>query len=153
MVSAAAAIRQAIEAKSPVSDGRRARSLASRTKIIEAMINLVAAGNHPNPSTSSAVERAVLGLPSVFRHFEDKDSILRKIDRSFVRVYQPILNALYESSDWKDQLFDLIERRAIMIATGFNTWRLLRQDEEPSFEETVSSIKELVGDTLERAES
>ncbi|MEM9310091.1 MAG: TetR family transcriptional regulator [Pseudomonadota bacterium] len=203
--SAATAIKSAMATQPPLPDGRRERSLASRRKIIEAMVDLVAAGD-PDPSAAAVAAKAGVGLRSVFRHFQDKESILREIDDLLVKVYQPILAAPYEASVWRGQLFELIDRRcavneavvvfrlssvlaryrspfvaakshelharekrmldrvlppglhtetdvgrSIMVATSFDTWRLLRQDEEFTPEQTVRTIKALVTDVLERA--
>lgn len=197
---AATAIKKAMEVEPPLTDGRRERSLASRRKILAAMVDLIAAGN-PDPSTATVAKTAGVHLRSVFRHFDDKDSLLREIDDLLVRVYQPILDAPYASDDWKDQLLEMIERRcaineavvvfrlasilaryrspfvveksrqlhegekrmldlvlpdqfrtstrkgkAIMVATSFDSWRHLRQDEELSAKATVEAIKEMVGD-------
>ena len=108
--SAADAIKAAMANVPPLTDGRRERSLASRRKILEAMVDLVAAGD-PNPSAAAVAEKAGVGLRSVFRHFEDKDAILREIDDLLVAVYQPILSVPYEAADWRSQLDELIERR------------------------------------------
>ncbi|MEO0591403.1 MAG: TetR/AcrR family transcriptional regulator, partial [Pseudomonadota bacterium] len=110
MQSAARAIKSAMANEPPLSDGRRERSLASRRKILEAMVDLVAAGD-PNPSAAAVAEKAGVGLRSVFRHFQDKDSILREIDDRLVETYQPILSAPYDVEGWQERLFELIERR------------------------------------------
>lgn len=94
----------------PISDGRRARSLASRRKILEAMVDLVAAGD-PDPSAAEVAKKAGVGLRSVFRHFQDKESILREIDEWLFAVYQPILSAPYDATGWQGRLFELIDRR------------------------------------------
>lgn len=202
---AASAIKEAMAREQPETDGRRARSVASRSRIIEAMVELIAAGN-PNPSAATVAERAGITLRSVYRLFEDKESILREIDHWLVRVYYSVLSAPYESDDWEGQLGELIERRsrvneaivvfrvssqtarysskfvhenydrsfarekrmldrilppelktdtrtgrALLVATSFDTWRLLRQDEGLGAGETVAAIKELVSDILKRA--
>lgn len=202
--NAAAAIKSAMDNRPPAADGRRERSLASRRKIIEAMVDLVAAGD-PNPSAALVAEKAGVGLRSVFRHFEDKDAILREIDDLLVAVYQPILDAPYASDNWHEQLFELIERRCaindhvvifrlssilaryrspfvvqksrelhagekrmldrvlprhlktstetgrtIMMATSFDAWRLLRQDEELSAADTEKAMKAMVQQILDR---
>ena len=206
LASAAIAIKAAMATEPPLTDGRRERSLASRRKILEAMVDLVAAGD-PNPSAAAVAEKAGVGLRSVFRHFQDKDAILRQIDDLLVEVYQPLLAEPYPMEDWKGQLFELIERRcevnevvvvfrlssilaryrsafvvqksrelhagekrmldkvlpvrlrtstqegkAIMVATSFDTWRLLRQDEKLTPEETVQTIKRMVMDIIDRSE-
>jgi len=194
-----------MEAQPQEADGRRARSAASRRKIIAAMSELIAAGD-PNPSAAVVAEKAGVGLRSVFRHFDDKDSIFREIDQIVVSAFQPVMNAPLRSENCKDQLFELIERRvelyeaiapfrlatqaarkrskflrenyrrhydgekrmldsilpesirtdtrtgrSILIATSFDSWRLLRQDEELSQDETIAAIKEIVSDIIGRA--
>lgn len=206
MNNVVSAIRKTMDETEPLADGRRARSVTSRTKIIQAMVELVAAGD-PDPSAAAVAEKAGVGLRSVFRHFEDKDAIFHAIDDLLVAAYQPILDAPYASSDWMDQLFELIDRRcaineaaavfrisaimgryrspfiaakyqrlhagekrmldavlppslqtstrvgrAILIACSFDSWRLLRQDEELPPQQVVAAIKELVGDILEWAD-
>ncbi|MEM1195655.1 MAG: TetR/AcrR family transcriptional regulator [Pseudomonadota bacterium] len=206
MESAARAIKSAMAAELPLPDGRRERSLANRRKIINATVDLVAAGD-PNPSAASVAAKAGVGLRSVFRHFQDKDSMLREIDDLLVKAYRPILAAPYKGKRWHQQLFELIERRcavnecvvvfrlssvlaryrspfaveksrelhtgekrmlddvlprnlqtstkfgrSIMVATSFDTWRLLRQDERLPPDCTVRTIKDMVTGILASAE-
>lgn len=203
MTNAAHAIRTVLETATPVADGRRARSVVTRSEIIKTMVELVVEGN-PDPGAVEVAERSGLSLRTVFRHFEEKDAILNAIDDLLVAAYQPLLVAPYRSDDWQDQLSELIERRcaineaaavfrisavmqryrspfvaakyrrlyagekrmldavlpeklqtstkagrAIMIACSFDNWRLLRQDEELSADQTIAEIKQLVGDIVE----
>lgn len=205
MSKAAQVIKRAMAAEPASTDGRRARSAASRRKIIAAMSDLIAAGD-PNPSAAAVAKHAGVGLRSVFRHFDDKDSIFREIDEIVVGAFQPVMEAPYKSDQCQGQLFELIERRAqlyeaiapfrlatqparkkskflrenyrrhyqgekrmldailpdpiktdtrigrsILIATSFDSWRLLRQDEELSQKDTVAAIKEVVSDIVLRA--
>jgi AcrR family transcriptional regulator len=193
-----------MEAAEPVADGRRARSVVSRSRIIKAIVELVAEGD-PDPSAATVADRTGISLRTVFRHFEEKDAILNAIDDLLVAAYQPLLAAPFSSDNWKDQLTELIERRCaineaaaifrisavmqryrspfvatkyrhlyaaekrmldavlpmelqtstkagreILIACSFDSWRLLRQDEELSAEQTIAAIKQLVGDIVER---
>lgn len=110
MIDAAHAIRTVLETSAPVPDGRRARSVVTRSKIIKTMVELVAEGN-PDPSAVEVAERSGISLRTVFRHFEEKEAILNAIDDLLVAAYQPLLIAPYRSDDWKDQLAELIERR------------------------------------------
>jgi AcrR family transcriptional regulator len=203
--SLANAIWQAMERVEPETDGRRARSLISRAKIIKAMIELVAAGD-PDPSAATVAKRTGISLRTVFRHFEEKDAILSAIDDLLVAAYQPVLIAPYRSDDWRGQLFELIERRcavneaaaifrvsalmqryrspfvtakyrrlyaaekrmldavlpaalrtetpvgrAILMACSFDSWRLLRQDEELTAGQVVAAIKDNVRVIVQRA--
>lgn len=204
-MNAAAQIGRSLEAAGTMDDGRRARSLASRSRIIQAAVELVAAGD-PNPSAVAVAERAGVGLRSVFRHFEDKEAIFAAIDELLMAAYRPVLEAPYRSDQWREQLFELIDRRcaineaaapfrisalmrrhgspfiadkhrrlhaaekqmldavlpealqtstkagrAILIACSFDSWRLLRQDEALSAQETLAAMTQLVADIVQRA--
>ncbi|WP_299193600.1 TetR/AcrR family transcriptional regulator [uncultured Erythrobacter sp.] len=203
MNQASIAISDALKAEAPQSDGRHARSQASRSKIIQALMDLIVAGDL-NPSTANIAKQAGVGLRSIFRHFDEKDAMYREVDAILVKAYKPIVEAPYKSDRWQDRLNELIERRcevsegiapyristaaarqkskflkenyrrlheaekqrlnailpdrihtetaigrAIMVATSFDTWRLLRQDENLSASETVEAVKQLVADIIE----
>ncbi|ANY19375.1 hypothetical protein A6F68_00849 [Tsuneonella dongtanensis] len=111
MVRQKAEVREAIEGDGPHPDGRRERSRSSRRRIIEAMMDLVAGGDI-DPSAAKVAEKAGVGLRTVFRHFDDKESIYREIDELLWTAYGPASEAPFRSSDWQEQLFELIERRA-----------------------------------------
>lgn len=200
-----AAIEQIIDGDGPVADGRRERSRTSRSKIIQATMDLIREGNL-DPSAALVAQEADVSLRSVFHHFKDKESLRREIDHILVQAYSPILQAPYRSADPAGQLDELIERRcevyenvapfriatwsarhrspflsanhqqlyerdkdmlnailppelqtdtiagkAILIATSFDTWRMLRQDEGLPPRETVRIIKALVRGTLDRS--
>ncbi|MEP0391892.1 MAG: TetR/AcrR family transcriptional regulator [Erythrobacter sp.] len=104
------AIVDALKAEAPSSDGRRARSQASRSKIIRAIMDLIEAGD-PDPSTANVAKKAGVGLRSLFRHFEDKDAIYRELDSILMKAYRPVIEAPYSSDGWQDRLKEMIERR------------------------------------------
>lgn len=110
MSQTVAAINDALKTAEPESDGRRARSHASRSKIVQALMDLIVAGDM-NPSTANIARHAGVGLRSVFRHFADKDAIYREVDAILVKAYQPIIEAPYKSDDWQERLMEMIERR------------------------------------------
>lgn len=127
MVRKTAAVKKVLDGDGPHEDGRRERSRSSRRRIIEAMMDLIAAGD-VNPSAAKVAEAAGVGLRSVFRHFDDKDSIYREIDELLRAAVVPAYEAPFQSDDWKAQLYELIERRALAyeqiapfrIATGLH---------------------------------
>ncbi len=92
------------------SDGRRRRSEQSRTRIVDAVMALVAEV-HITPSAENVAARAGVGLRSVFRHFNDMESLYAEIWLSNVRVYAAALLP-YVSADWRGKLDEMIERRA-----------------------------------------
>lgn len=97
--------------ENPHPDGRRQRSQASRAKIIDAFMMLMKEGD-PRPSAARVAKRAGVGLRSVFRHFDDMDSLYLEIDNLLYKRWGPVLLEPYQSTDWRDQLIELIERRA-----------------------------------------
>ena len=59
-------------------DGRRLRSERNKQKIVTAMMELVREGDY-DPSVASIAERAGVGLRTVFRHFDDVDTLYREM--------------------------------------------------------------------------
>ena len=92
-------------------DGRRQRSDRSRRRIIEALFDLIAEGNM-SPSAVSVAQRAGVGLRTVFRHFEDMDSIYNEMTEELMAIIMPKLVAPYQADDWRDQLMECLDRRA-----------------------------------------
>lgn len=92
-------------------DGRRQRSQTSRIKIVTAFMELMETGD-PSPSAARVAKRAGVGLRSVFRHFDDMDSLYSEIDRILIEQWAPVLLKPYNSDDWRERLMELIERRA-----------------------------------------
>jgi len=95
----------------PHPDGRKQRSQASRSKIVGAFMELIEQGD-PAPSAARVAKRAGVGLRSVFRHFDDMDSLYAEIDRILNEQWAPVLTQPYKSSDWRERLIELVERRA-----------------------------------------
>jgi hypothetical protein len=70
-------------------DGRLLRSERSRQLIIAAMIELVGEGNLI-PTAQQVAERADVGIRSVFRHFDDMDSIFETTNTLMLKVTKPL---------------------------------------------------------------
>ncbi len=67
-------------------DGRRLRSERSRDAVVDALLALYEAG-HLRPGVALIAERAGVSERSVFRHFEDLDSLIESAaDRQFAKV-------------------------------------------------------------------
>jgi AcrR family transcriptional regulator len=92
-------------------DGRRERSEASRERIVRAMLDLVGEGD-VSPSAEAVAARAKVGLRTVFRHFDNMESLYRQLDAVIVAEVQPIADAPYKSAHWRERLGELLERRA-----------------------------------------
>ena len=93
------------------SDRRRQRSEVSRRKIIEAMLKLIRGGNMM-PSANLIAETAHISLRTVFRHFEEMDSLYREIAEELEAQIMPAVMAPYEAIDWRGRLYEASSRRA-----------------------------------------
>ena len=92
-------------------DGRIVRRHRNRQRIVAAMLELVRAGAI-SPSAEEVAERAGVGLRTVFRHFDDMDSLYREMAETMRQELQPIVAAPFASLDWAGRLDEMLERRA-----------------------------------------
>ena len=99
------------ELETTTEDGRRQRSDRSRRRIIEALFDLIGEGDM-SPSAVSVAERADVGLRTVFRHFEDMDSIYDEMTAELSDAVMPKIMAPYETTNWRDRLMESVEKRA-----------------------------------------
>lgn len=93
----------------PHADGRRQRSQRSREKILEAMWALMLDGDM-DPSAADIAEKAGVGLRSVFRHFEDMETIHRELILLAEAKVTPLFLKPFKSQKWEDQLLELVSR-------------------------------------------
>jgi|AntAceMinimDraft_5_1070358.scaffolds.fasta_scaffold00042_57 AcrR family transcriptional regulator len=93
------------------SDGRRQRSERSRTQIVDALFALIREGDM-NPSAARVAERAAVGQRTVFRLFEDMDSLFGEMAEQIQAEIMPIVLAPYTAPDWKERLGEMVRRRA-----------------------------------------
>lgn len=92
-------------------DGRRLRSAASRRRIVEAMRDLIREGTI-SPRAEEVAARADVGLRSVFRHFDDMESLYREIGDLILVEVAPMLELPPPSGTVDEILEEMIERRA-----------------------------------------
>ena len=92
-------------------DGRIVRGRNNRRRIVAAMLDLVRAGSI-SPSAEEVAARAGVGLRTVFRHFDDMDSLYREMAEAMRNELQPIVAAPFASRDWKGRLGEMVGRRA-----------------------------------------
>lgn len=97
-------------------DGRRERSRSSHKRIVAAMMDLIEGGDLM-PSAARVAEEAGVGLRTVFRHFDDMDSLYREISRIVAERIWPAITAPYDSADWRINVRDLTRRRARVFET------------------------------------
>lgn len=92
-------------------DGRRQRSNRSRDQIVRAMIDLIRAGEM-QPAAARVAEKANVGLRTVFRHFEEMETLNREISAIVEAEILPIVEKPFAGKTWREQLDDLLQRRA-----------------------------------------
>lgn len=92
-------------------DGRRLRSSRSRERIVHAMIELVRAGEM-SPAAARVAEKANVGLRTVFRHFEEMETLNREISAVIESEIMPLIEKPFEGKGWRAQFNDLLDRRA-----------------------------------------
>lgn len=99
-------------------DGRRQRSDRSRRQIVEAMFKLMRAGNM-RPTAAEVAETAGVGLRSVFRHFEDMESIFEEMISQLRDIIAPKVDEPFQSQTWPDKLMELVDRIAEIYESVF----------------------------------
>ena len=113
------AAKQKAESKASVPpriDGRRERSRSSRARIVAAMLDLIDRGDL-SPSAARVAEEAKVGLRTVFRQFDDMDTLYREMSETIAVRVLPIVKAPYAGQDWRAHVRDLTARRARVFET------------------------------------
>ena len=98
-------------AAAPASDGRRRRAEDSRARIVAAMLEIIHAGE-VTPSAEQVAQRADVGLRTVFRHFQDMESLYREMSGVIEGELRAVVERPFQSGDWRERILELIERRA-----------------------------------------
>jgi AcrR family transcriptional regulator len=91
-------------------DGRRQRSETSRKRIVRAMLELIGGGD-VSPSAENVAARAGLGLRTVFRHFENMETLYQEINAAMIAELRPVMKQPFRSVEWRAQLGEIVERR------------------------------------------
>ena len=97
-------------------DGRRRRGQDNRARIVAAMMEIIHSGQVA-PSAEQVAARADVGLRTVFRHFQDMDSLYQEISAVVGAQVRAIIQAPSRSEAWPDRLFEMIGRRAQAFET------------------------------------
>lgn len=102
--------------ETPRIDGRRERSRSSHKRIVKAMMELIAGGDLM-PSAARVADEAGIGIRTVFRHFDDMDSLYSEISATIAERVMPIVTAPYLDNDWRANMRDLARRRVRVFET------------------------------------
>ncbi|WP_447751398.1 TetR/AcrR family transcriptional regulator [Sphingopyxis fribergensis] len=97
-------------------DGRRERGRSSHKRIVEAMMELIVAGDL-SPSAARVAEEAGIGLRTVFRHFDDMDALYAVITATITEQVMPVVMAPYPDQPWRANVRELVRRRVRVFET------------------------------------
>ncbi len=92
-------------------DGRRQRAERSRQQIVEALFVLVRGGDL-DPSAAKVAEQANVSLRTVFRHFEEMDSLYREMAAQMEAEFLPRVEKPLLSDTWQEKILEHAARRA-----------------------------------------
>lgn len=65
------------------------------------------------PSAEKVAERADVGLRTVFRHFNDMDSLYREMSSEIEVELRAVIEQPLLAADWRDRLLEMVSRRAL----------------------------------------
>jgi AcrR family transcriptional regulator len=91
-------------------DGRRRRGQDNRARIVAAMMEIVHGGDVA-PSAEQVATRADVGLRTVFRHFQDMDSLYREIAAVVGVEARALLAEPIRAETWRERILAQAERR------------------------------------------
>lgn len=97
-------------------DGRLNRSTRTRAAIVEAMVALTGDGNR-SPTSEEVAERANVGLRTVFRHFEDMETLFQEMDQVIKARVLPDFDLEPLAGDLDKRARVLISRRSHIFTT------------------------------------
>jgi AcrR family transcriptional regulator len=92
-------------------DGRRRRGQDNRDRIVAALMELVTEGEL-SPSAEQVAARADVGLRTVFRHFQDMDSLYREISTVMEAEARAVAARPFEAPPGEARVMEAISRRA-----------------------------------------
>lgn len=102
-------------ASTPAGDGRAARRTANREKIVAAFLDIVREGV-PSPGAQMVAERAGVSPRTVFRCFQDMETLYREIVVALREEFLPRARVNLDTPDRAERLRRLTANRASMFA-------------------------------------
>ncbi len=91
-----------------------ARGRVTRGKIVTALLDLIRAGN-PSPTSEDVAQYADVGGRTVFRHFQDMESLFEELNTKVSSLVQPVLM----QTAWEGALAQRIEQLVTARAAIF----------------------------------
>ena len=96
---------------SPEGDGRLQRGRVTREKIIAALLDLIRAGNL-SPTSEDVAQYAGVGHRTVFRHFQDMESLFEEMNAKVRTLAQSVLTEPPSEGSLAERIEHLVAARA-----------------------------------------
>jgi AcrR family transcriptional regulator len=95
-------------------DGRHSRTIATRKRIVDGFIELIADGI-VSPTAEQVALRAGIGLRTVFRHFDDMETLYREVGTHVSMLIDQVLQIPLKAPDWQGKLNESIKMRTALF--------------------------------------
>lgn len=130
-------------------DGRRQRTVDSRARIVQAVLELTAEG-HVGVGAEMVAERAGVGLRTVFRHFKDMESLYREISLIMAERLREMASRPFAATAWQDRLQELVQRRTTIFEaiTPFKRAEAAQRHRSKVLEEDISQMNAVLREVL-----
>jgi len=94
----------------PLPDGRQQRGLRNRSALVQALFDLIGEGIL-QPTAQQIADRAGVGIRTVFRHFEDMESLLAEVNERVREHMRPVFREPRSGGSLSERVRALVERR------------------------------------------
>jgi len=140
-----------METAQVVTDGRGLRSIRTRTAIIDALLELLRAGD-PSPTSRQIAELAGISVRSVFLHFVDVEEIFASAAVRHFELHAPLWEAIPLDGTLDDRIATLVSRRIELYSAVAPIRRagLLRQHESPNLRLMMNAARQANFDDMGR---
>ena len=132
-------------------DGRVRRGEANRGRILDALYELVGQGTI-RPTAEQVAKRAGVGERTVFRHFEDMETLYAEVVSRLQREIRPILEEPAHTGTLEERVEALVERRVRMFDHALPYFRSAQshRPRSPYLREEYSNTRRWLRENLVR---
>jgi len=130
-------------------DGRRLRSLASKNIIVDSLMKLIQKGIL-EPTAQQVADEAGIGIRTVFRQVQDKETLFSKMDEKIKSSYQEKIKKVVPKGNLPVRIKGLVELESLLFednlqfirATLANKWKY--KTLQKNYERNQRNIKTLL---------
>lgn len=101
---------------STVTDGRVLRGARTRSRIVQALLDLLNEGEL-SPTSNQIAERAEVSVRSVFQHFTDMEALYADLAAEQAERVEPLLRSLTRPDTLADRISALVGQRSELFET------------------------------------